>query len=201
MKYASLLYADFLAQKNRFLALFAGLVFLMVCFGLSGVPIVAFLGILCFAPKVVELAAGGSVSENFEDFLLTTRYSRKDVVRGRYLLFALSFAVMTLIGIILCLVIDGFAPLLIPALACSILYGSVSIPICCLLDSGMSKPAKTGLTILGFFQFGILIGSLMLFVNGMESVLPSGFGILIAALICCAASYLVSQRIYAKKEF
>ena len=124
MKYANLLYADSLAQKNRFLALFAGLVFLMVCFGLSGVSIVAFLGILCFAPKVVELAAGGSVSENFEDFLLTTRYSRKDVVRGRYLLFAVSLVVIILIGIILCLVIDGFAPLLIPALACSILYGS-----------------------------------------------------------------------------
>ena len=201
MKYANLLCSDFLTHKYRILALLAGLVFLMVCFGVSGVYIVAFLGIICFAPKVVELVAGGNVSENFEGFLLTTRFSRKDVVRARYLLFAVSLVVIILIGIILCLVIDGFAPLLIPALACSILYGSVSIPICCLLDSGMSRPAKTGLTILGFFQFGILIGSLMLFVNGMESVLPSGFGILIAALICCAASYLVSQRIYAKKEF
>ena len=201
MKYASLLYADFLAQKNRFLALFAGLVFLMVCFGLSGVSIVAFLGILCFAPKVVELAAGGSVSENFEDFLLTTRYSRKDVVRGRYLLFALSFAVITLIGIILCLVIDGFAPLLIPALACSILYGSVSIPICCLLDSGMSKPAIIGITILGIFQMGILIGSIWLFAAHSESLFMPGYGLLAAGIVCCAVSYLVSQRIYAKKEF
>lgn len=201
MKYASLLYSDFLAQKNRFLALFAGLVFLMVCFGLSGVPIVAFLGILCFAPKVVELSAAGTVSENFEDFLLTTRYSRKDVVRGRYLLFALSFAVITLIGIILCLVMDGFSPLLIPALACSILYGSVSIPVCCLLDSGMSKPAKTGLTILGIFQMGILIGSIWLFVTHNESLLIPGCGLLAGSLVLCAVSYLISQRIYAKKEF
>ena len=201
MKYANLLCLDFLTYKYRILALFAVLVFLMACFGISGVYIVAFLGIICFAPNLVELVAAGNVMGNFEDFLLTTRFSRKDVVRARYLLFAVSLVVIILIGTAICQVAEGFRPLLIPALACSIIYGSVSIPICCLLDFGMSKPAKTGLTILGFFQFGILIGSIMLLVNGMESVLPSGFGILIAALICCAASYLVSQRIYAKKEF
>ncbi len=201
MKYARLLYTDFLTHKSHILILFAGLMFLMVCFGLSGVQIVAFLGILCFAPKVVELVAAGNVMDGFEDFLLTTRYSRKDIVRARYLLFALSFAVITLIGIILSLAAEGFRPLLIPALACSIIYGSISIPVCCLLDSGMSKPAKTGLTILGIFQMGILIGSIMLFVTGMESVLPSGFGILTAAIICCAISYFVSRKIYAKKEF
>ena len=65
----------------------------------------------------------------------------------------------------------------------------------------MSKPAKTGLTILGFIQMVVLFGSIALFVTGKAALLPSGFGILIAALICCAASYLVSQRIYAKKEF
>ena len=201
MKYANLLCSDFLTHKYRILALLAGLVFLMVCFGVSGVYIVAFLGIICFAPKVVELVAGGNVSENFEGFLLTTRFSRKDVVRARYLLFALSFAVTILIGILLCLVAEGFRPLLIPSIAFSIIYGSISIPVCCLLDFGMSKPAKTGLTILGFIQMVVLFGSIALFVTGKAALLPSGFGILIAALICCAASYLVSQRIYAKKEF
>ena len=201
MKYANLLCLDFLTHKYRILALLAGLVFLMVCFGVSGVYIVAFLGIICFAPKVVELVAGGNVSENFEGFLLTTRFSRKDVVRARYLLFALSFAVIILIGTALCLFFEGFRPLLIPALACSIIYGSVSIPICCLLDFGMSKPAKTGLIILGFIQMVVLFGSIALFVTGKAALLPSGFGILAVSVICCAASYLVSQRIYAKKEF
>ena len=201
MKYANLLCSDFLTHKYRILALLAGLVFLMLCFGVSGVYIVAFLGIICFAPKVVELVAGGNVSENFEGFLLTTRFSRKDVVRARYLLFAVSLVVIILIGTALCLFFEGFRPLLIPALAFSIIYGSISIPICCLLDFGMSKPAKTGLTILGFIQMVVLFGSIALFVTGKAALLPSGFGILIAALICCVISYLVSQRIYAKKEF
>ncbi|MBE6506993.1 MAG: ABC-2 transporter permease [Methanocorpusculum parvum] len=201
MKYANLLYSDFLTHKHRILALLAGLVFLMVCFGVSGVYIVAFLGIICFAPKVVELVAGGNVSENFEGFLLTTRFSRKDVVRARYLLFAVSFAVTILIGTALCLFFEGFRPLLIPSIAFSIIYGSVSIPVCCLLDFGMSKPAKIGLTILGFIQMGVLFGSIALFVTGKAALLPSGFGILAVSILCCAASYLVSQRIYAKKEF
>ena len=201
MKYANLLCSDFLTHKYRILALLAGLVFLMLCFGVSGVYIVAFLGVICFAPKVVELVAGGNVSENFEGFLLTTRFSRKDVVRARYLLFALSFAVTILIGILLCLFFEGFRPLLIPSIAFSIIYGSVSIPVCCLLDFGMSKPAKTGLTILGFIQMVVLFGSIALFVTGKAALLPSGFGILAVSVICCAASYLVSQRIYAKKEF
>jgi len=173
----------------------------MVCFGVSGVYIVAFLGIICFAPKVVELVAGGNVSENFEGFLLTTRFSRKDVVRARYLLFAVSLVVIILIGTALCLFFEGFRPLLIPSIAFSIIYGSVSIPICCLLDFGMSKPAKTGLTTLGFIQMVVLFGSIALFVTGKAALLPSGFGILAVSVICCAASYLVSQRIYAKKEF
>ena len=201
MKYANLLCLDFLTYKYRILALFAVLVFLMACFGISGVYIVAFLGIICFAPNLVELVAAGNVMENFEGFLLTTRFSRKDVVRARYLLFAVSLVVIILIGTALCLFFEGFRPLLIPSIAFSIIYGSVSIPVCCLLDFGMSKPAKTGLTILGFIQMVVLFGSIALFVTGMESVLPSGFGILIAALICCVISYLVSQRIYAKKEF
>ena len=201
MKYANLLCSDFLTHKYRILALLAGLVFLMVCFGVSGVYIVAFLGIICFAPKVVELVAGGNVSENFEGFLLTTRFSRKDVVRARYLLFAVSLVVIILIGTAICQVAEGFRPLLIPSIAFSIIYGSISIPVCCLLDFGMSKPAKTGLTILGFIQMVVLFGSIALFVTGKAALLPSGFGILIAALICCVISYLVSQRIYAKKEF
>ena len=201
MKSANLLYSEFLTHKYRILALLGGFAFLMVCFGVSGVDIVAFLGIISFAPKVVELVAGGNVSENYEDFLLTTRFSRKDVVRSRYLLFAISFVVITLIGTALCLFFEGFRPLLIPALACSIIYGSISIPVCCLLDFGMSKPAKTGLTILGFIQMVVLFGSIALFVTGKAALLPSGFGILAVSVICCAASYLVSQRIYAKKEF
>ena len=201
MKYANLLCSEFLTHKYRILALLGGFAFLMVCFGVSGVDIVAFLGIISFAPKVVELVAGGNVSENYEDFLLTTRFSRKDVVRARYLLFAVSLVVIILIGTAICLVAEGFRPLLIPSIAFSIIYGSISIPVCCLLDFGMSKPAKTGLTILGFIQMVVLFGSIALFVTGKAALLPSGFGIHIAALICCAASYLVSQRIYAKKEF
>ncbi|HJJ83092.1 MAG TPA: hypothetical protein O0X61_00805, partial [Methanocorpusculum sp.] len=114
---------------------------------------------------------------------------------------AVSLVVTILIGTAICQVAEGFRPLLIPSIAFSIIYGSVSIPVCCLLDFGMSKPAKTGLTILGFIQMVVLFGSIALFVTGMESVLPSGFGILAVSVICCAASYLVSQRIYAKKEF
>lgn len=201
MKYSDLLYMDFLAQKGRFIALFAGLIFLMGCFGLSGVYVVAFLGIICFAPKAVELSAAGNVMEGFEDFLLTTRFSRSDVVRARYLLFALSLAVIILIGTLLSLVMEGLSALLIPAVACSIFYGSVSIPICCMLDFRMSTQVKIGLTILGFFQMGILIGSIWLFVTHSVSLLMPGYGLLAASLICCAVSYLVSQRIYAKKEF
>ena len=201
MKSANLLYSEFLTHKYRILALLGGFAFLMVCFGVSGVDIVAFLGIISFAPKVVELVAEGNVSENYEDFLLTTRYSRKDVVRSRYLLFAISFVVITLIGTVLCLFSQGLCTLLIPALAFSIIYGSVSIPICCMLDFGMSNPSKIGLTILGFFQIGIVFSSIVLFLTGNASHLPSGFGILAVSVICCAASYLVSQKIYAKKEF
>lgn len=201
MKSANLLYSDLLTHKYRILALLGGFAFLMVCFGVSGVDIVAFLGIISFAPKVVELVTGGNVSENYEDFLLTTRFSRKDVVRSRYLLFAISFVVTLLIGTALCLLSEGLRTLLIPALAFSIIYASISIPVCCMLDFGMSKQAIIGLTILGIFQIGILIGSIALFVTGYASALPSGFGILAVSVICCAASYLVSQRIYAKKEF
>ena len=201
LKYYHLLCRDFLTQKYRFLLLFAVLAFLMLCFGLSGVHIVAFLGIICFAPKVVELAASGDVMEGCEDFLLTTRFSRKDVVKARYLLFAASLVIIFLIGVLLCLITEGLQPLLIPALACSILYGSVSIPVCCLLDSDMTNPSKIGLTVLSFFQFGILIGSVVLFTTQTESILMPGFGILAASLVICAASYLISQQIYAKKEF
>ena len=140
MKYANLLCLDFLTYKYRILALFAVLVFLMACFGISGVYIVAFLGIICFAPNLVELVAAGNVMENFEGFLLTTRFSRKDVVRARYLLFAVSLVVIILIGTAICLVAEGFRPLLIPSIAFSIIYGSISIPVWTCRNQAGSRP-------------------------------------------------------------
>ena len=210
MKYLGLLYKDFLTQRNSFLAFLAVFAVFLAIFGIAGNQAFVFLMLLFFAPKIVEIVAAFDVSEDFELRLLTTQFSRKDVVRSRYILLAVSLAVFFLLafGIVLAadfmgfpVVAENISSLLLPALGCSIFYGAVSLPVCILLELGLSRSTVIALIILNAVQIGILIGTFILFVVLTEAVLPSTFGLLAAGIVCCAVSYLVSQRIYAKKEF
>ena len=155
---------------------------------------------------------------HWDTYCNTLPFSRKDIVKAKYLLFNLCNIFLLVIGLLVSVIVPLFTDITFESLFSSIIGTVLGISI------------VISLLIPFYYKYGSQKGRIMLFVVIMASALLIGglfkilqginfdvlavinkleninfiiliFGILLFVLIIIYISYLISCRIYSKKEF
>ena len=211
MIYKGLIYKDLFLLKEAFPIVALAVLFLLftIIFGFSGGFLALCIMLLVFAVKVVESTLIYDETDGWDSFVLTAPVSRKEIIRSKYLLQILLLAGAFLLSAVLLLLIslipqfDGeewLYIMLIVGFCYALVYGAVVIPVYLKFGQHTSRYVAFVILIVVAGLFGVTFGFSM-FMEFAASTIPYLIGILAVSLAAYGASYLVSQKIYAKREF
>ena len=180
-----------------------------ITLGFAGGFLALCIMLLVFAVKVVESTLIYDETDGWDSFVLTAPVSRKEIIRSKYLLQILLLAGAFLLSAVLLLLIslipqfDGeewLYIMLIVGFCYALVYGAVVIPVYLKFGQHTSRYVAFVILIVVAGLFGVTFGFSM-FMEFAASTIPLLIGILAVSLAAYGASYLVSQKIYAKREF
>ena len=209
--YKGLIYKDLFLLKEAFPIAALAVLFLLfsITLGFTGGFLALCIMLLVFAVKVVESTLIYDETDGWDSFVLTAPVSRKEVIRSKYLLQILFLAGAFLLSAVLLLLIslipqfDGeewLYIMLIVGFCYALVYGAVVIPVYLKFGQHTSRYVAFVILIVVAGLFGITFG-FSIFMEFAASTIPLLIGILAVSLAAYGASYLVSQKIYAKREF
>ena len=209
--YKGLLYKDLFLIKEAFPIVALAVLFLLfsITLGFAGGFLALCIMLLVFAVKVVESTLIYDETDGWDSFVLTAPVSRKEIIRSKYLLQILFLAGAFLLSAVLLLLIslipqfDGeewLYIMLIVGFCYALVYGAVVIPVYLKFGQHTSRYVAFVILIVVAGLFGVTFGFSM-FMEFAASTIPYLIGILAVSLAAYGASYLVSQKIYAKREF
>ena len=209
--YKGLLYKDLFLIKEAFPIVALAVLFLLfsITLGFAGGFLALCIMLLVFAVKVVESTLIYDETDGWDSFVLTAPVSRKEIIRSKYLLQILFLAGAFLISAVLLLLIslipqfDGeewLYIMLIVGFCYALVYGAVVIPVYLKFGQHTSRYVAFVILIVVAGLFGVTFGFSM-FMEFAASTIPLLIGILAVSLAAYGASYRISQKIYAKREF
>ena len=209
--YKGLIYKDLFLLKEAFPIAALAVLFLLfsITLGFTGGFLALCIMLLVFAVKVVESTLIYDETDGWDSFVLTAPVSRKEIIRSKYLLQILFLAGAFLLSAVLLLLIslipqfDGeewLYIMLIVGFCYALVYGAVVIPVYLKFGQHTSRYVAFVILIVVAGLFGVTFGFSM-FMEFAASTIPLLIGILAVSLAAYGASYLVSQNIYAKREF
>ena len=209
--YKGLIYKDLFLLKEAFPIAALAVLFLLfsITLGFTGGFLALCIMLLVFAVKVVESTLIYDETDGWDSFVLTAPVSRKEIIRSKYLLQILFLAGAFLLSAVLLLLIslipqfDGeewLYIMLIVGFCYALVYGAVVIPVYLKFGQHTSRYVAFVILIVVAGLFGVTFGFSM-FMEFAASTIPYLIGILAVSLAAYWASYLVSQKIYAKREF
>ena len=209
--YKGLIYKDLFLIKEAFPIAALAVLFLLfsITLGFTGGFLALCIMLLVFAVKVVESTLIYDETDGWDSFVLTAPVSRKEIIRSKYLLQILLLAGAFLLSAVLLLLIslipqfDGeewLYIMLIVGFCYALVYGAVVIPVYLKFGQHTSRYVAFVILIVVAGLFGVTFGFSM-FMEFAASTIPLLIGILAVSLAAYGASYLVSQKIYAKREF
>ena len=209
--YKGLIYKDLFLLKEAFPIAALAVLFLLfsITLGFTGGFLALCIMLLVFAVKVVESTLIYDETDGWDSFVLTAPVSRKEIIRSKYLLQILFLAGAFLLSAVLLLLIslipqfDGeewLYIMLIVGFCYALVYGAVVIPVYLKFGQHTSRYVAFVILIVVAGLFGVTFGFSM-FMEFAASTIPLLIGILAVSLAAYWASYLVSQKIYAKREF
>ena len=209
--YKGLIYKDLFLLKETFPIAALAVLFLLfsITLGFTGGFLALCIMLLVFAVKVVESTLIYDETDGWDSFVLTAPVSRKEVIRSKYLLQILFLAGAFLLSAVLLLLIslipqfDGeewLYIMLIVGFCYALVYGAVVIPVYLKFGQHTSRYVSFVILIVVAGLFGVTFG-FSIFMEFAASTIPYLIGILAVSLAAYGASYLVSQKIYAKREF
>ena len=209
--YKGLIYKDLFLLKEAFPIAALAVLFLLfsITLGFTGGFLALCIMLLVFAVKVVESTLIYDETDGWDSFVLTAPVSRKEVIRSKYLLQILLLAGAFLLSEVLLLLIslipqfDGeewLYIMLIVGFCYALVYGAVVIPVYLKFGQHTSRYVAFVILIVVAGLFGVTFG-FSIFMEFAASTIPLLIGILAVSLAAYGASYLVSQKIYAKREF
>ena len=209
--YKGLIYKDLFLLKEAFPIAALAVLFLLfsITLGFTGGFLALCIMLLVFAVKVVESTLIYDETDGWDSFVLTAPVSRKEIIRSKYLLQILLLAGAFLLSAVLLLLIslipqfDGeewLYIMLIVGFCYALVYGAVVIPVYLKFGQHTSRYVAFVILIVVAGLFGVTFGFSM-FMEFAASTIPLLIGILAVSLAAYGASYLVSQKIYAKREF
>ena len=209
--YMGLIYKDLFLLKEAFPIAALAVLFLLfsITLGFAGGFLALCIMLLVFAVKVVESTLIYDETDGWDSFVLTAPVSRKEVIRSKYLLQILFLAGAFLLSAVLLLLIslipqfDGeewLYIMLIVGFCYALVYGAVVIPVYLKFGQHTSRYIAFVILIVVAGLFGVTFG-FSIFMEFAASTIPLLIGILAVSLAAYGASYLVSQKIYAKREF
>ena len=209
--YKRLIYKDLFLLKEAFPIAALAVLFLLfsITLGFTGGFLALCIMLLVFAVKVVESTLIYDETDGWDSFVLTAPVSRKEIIRSKYLLQILLLAGAFLLSAVLLLLIslipqfDGeewLYIMLIVGFCYALVYGAVVIPVYLKFGQHTSRYVAFVILIVVAGLFGVTFGFSM-FMEFAASTIPYLIGILAVSLAAYGASYLVSQKIYAKREF
>ena len=209
--YKGLIYKDLFLLKEAFPIAALAVLFLLfsITLGFAGGFLALCIMLLVFAVKVVESTLIYDETDGWDSYVLTAPVSRKEIIRSKYLLQILFLAGAFLLSAVLLLLIslipqfDGeewLYIMLIVGFSYALVYGAVVIPVYLKFGQHTSRYVAFVILIVVAGLFGITFG-FSIFMEFAASTIPLLIGILAVSLAAYGASYLVSQKIYAKREF
>jgi len=209
--YKGLIYKDLFLLKEAFPIVALAVLFLLfsITLGFTGGFLALCIMLLVFAVKVVESTLIYDETDGWDSFVLTAPVSRKEIIRSKYLLQILFLAGAFLLSAVLLLLIslipqfDGeewLYIMLIVGFCYALVYGAVVIPVYLKFGQHTSRYVAFVILIVVAGLFGVTFGFSM-FMEFAASTIPLLIGILAVSLAAYGASYRISQRIYAKREF
>ena len=209
--YKGLIYKDLFLLKEVFPIAALAVLFLLfsITLGFAGGFLALCIMLLVFAVKVVESTLIYDETDGWDSFVLTAPVSRKEIIRSKYLLQILFLAGAFLLSAVLLLLIslipqfDGeewLYIMLIVGFCYALVYGAVVIPVYLKFGQHTSRYVAFVILIVVAGLFGVTFGFSM-FMEFAASTIPYLIGILAVSLAAYGASYRISQKIYAKREF
>ena len=209
--YKGLIYKDLFLIKEAFPIAALAVLFLLfsITLGFTGGFLALCIMLLVFAVKVVESTLIYDETDGWDSFVLTAPVSRKEIIRSKYLLQILLLAGAFLLSAVLLLLIslipqfDGeewLYIMLIVGFCYALVYGAVVIPVYLKFGQHTSRYVAFVILIVVAGLFGVTFGFSM-FMEFAASTIPLLIGILAVSLAAYGASYRISQKIYAKREF
>ena len=209
--YKGLIYKDLFLLKEAFPIAALAVLFLLfsITLGFTGGFLALCIMLLVFAVKVVESTLIYDETDGWDSFVLTAPVSRKEIIRSKYLLQILFLAGAFLLSAVLLLLIslipqfDGEEWLYIMlsvGFCYALVYGAVVIPVYLKFGQHTSRYVAFVILIVVAGLFGVTFGFSM-FMEFAASTIPLLIGILAVSLAAYGASYRISQKIYAKREF
>ena len=209
--YKGLIYKDLFLLKEAFPIAALAVLFLLfsITLGFAGGFLALCIMLLVFAVKVVESTLIYDETDGWDSFVLTAPVSRKEIIRSKYLLQILLLAGAFLLSAVLLLLIslipqfDGeewLYIMLIVGFCYALVYGAVVIPVYLKFGQHTSRYVAFVILIVVAGLFGVTFGFSM-FMEFAASTIPLLIGILAVSLAAYGASYRISQKIYAKREF
>ena len=209
--YKGLIYKDLFLLKEAFPIVALAVLFLLftIIFGFSGGFLALCIMLLVFAVKVVESTIIYDETDGWDSFVLTAPVSRKEIIRSKYLLQILLLAGAFLLSAVLLLLIslipqfDGeewLYIMLIVGFCYALVYGAVVIPVYLKFGQHTSRYVAFAVLVVVAGLYGVTFG-ISMFMEFAASTIPLLIGILAVSLAAYGASYRISQKIYAKREF
>ena len=209
--YKGLIYKDLFLLKEAFPIVALAVLFLLftIILGFSGGFLALCIMLMVFAVKVVESTLIYDETDGWDSFVLTAPVSRKEIVRSKYLLQILFLAGAFLISAVILLLIslvpmfsgeEWLFLMLVVGFCYALFYGAVIIPIYLKFGQHTSRYVAFAVLVVVAGLYGATFGITM-FLEFAASTIPLLIGVLVLSLAAYGVSYLVSQKIYAKKEF
>jgi hypothetical protein len=209
--YKGLIYKDLFLLKEAFPIVALAVLFLLftIILGFSGGFLALCIMLMVFAVKVVESTLIYDETDGWDSFVLTAPVSRKEIIRSKYLLQILSLAGAFLISAVILLLIslvpmfsgeEWLFLMLFVGFCYALVYGAVVIPIYLKFGQHASRYVAFAILVVVAGLYGATFGITM-FLEFAASTIPLLIGVLVLSLAAYVVSYLVSQKIYAKKEF
>ncbi len=212
MMYKGLLYKDVLLLKEAFPILSLAVLFLLfiIIFGFSGGFLALCIMLLVFSVKVVESTLIYDETDGWDSFVLTTSLSRKEIIRSKYLLqvifLSAAFLIASTLFLIVMLLVPPLSgetwlfPMMVIGFGYALVYGAISIPVYLKFGGHKARYISFVLLVFAAGMYGVTFGVGM-FLEFAASVIPLLIAVITVSLAVFGVSYLVSQRIYAGKEF
>lgn len=211
MNYKGLIYKDLFLLKEAFPIVALAVLFLLftIILGFSGGFLALCIMLMVFAVKVVESTLIYDETDGWDSFVLTAPVSRKEIVRSKYLLQILFLAGAFLISAVILLLIslvpmfsgeEWLFLMLFVGFCYALVYGAVVIPIYLKFGQHASRYLAFAILVVVAGLYGATFGITM-FLEFAASTIPLLIGVLVLSLAAYGVSYLVSRKIYAKREF
>ena len=209
--YKGLIYKDLFLLKEAFPIVALAVLFLLftIILGFSGGFLALCIMLMVFAVKVVESTLIYDETDGWDSFVLTAPVSRKEIVRSKYLLQILFLAGAFLISAVILMLIslipmfsgeEWLFLMLVVGFCYALFYGAVIIPIYLKFGQHTSRYVAFAVLVVVAGLYGATFGITM-FLEFAASTIPLLIGVLVLSLAAYGVSYLVSRKIYAKREF